>query len=131
MVNYVTFSVKWIRPWKFWVFCWDFKLILGMYRFYILWYTADMGQTQDIEFILKLKGRIENSVGKAVNLDVDYEEERSISLDLDVEIPRVVFGCDILKYPGLARMFTKYTILSIKEGRLVSQDEFLRFLGRN
>lgn len=90
-----------------------------------------MGQTQDIEFILKLKGRIEHSVGKAVNLDVDYEEERSISLDLDVEIPRVVFGCDILKYPGLARMFTQYTILSIKQGRLVSQDEFLRFLGRN
>ena len=86
---------------------------------------------EDQEFIERLKEKVEVNAGTAIDLEIDKQEERRLSVDFSGPLPRVVFGSGVLSYPGLARMFSQFAILSIKERRQVSEMEFLLFLRRN
>ena len=85
----------------------------------------------DQEFIERLKDKVEVNTGTAIDLEIDEREERRLSIDFSGPLPKVVFGSGVLSYPGLARMFSQFAILSIKERRQVSEMEFLLFLRRN
>ena len=86
---------------------------------------------EDLEFIQRLKEKIESISGTAIDLEIDREEQRRCSIDLSMPVPRVVFGSDALSQAGLARMFSQYAILCLKERRQVGEAEFRLFLRRN
>jgi hypothetical protein len=50
---------------------------------------------------------------------------------MNLPVPKVVFGGQILKYPGLARMAVEYTAACIKEERALEPLEFQLLLRRN
>ena len=85
----------------------------------------------DGEFIQQMQKRIEESSGVSITLELDYDQPEDIDVFFGGETPRVVMGADALEHAGLARMFMQFAILSLREGRKVGQDEFLRFLRRN
>ena len=86
---------------------------------------------EDHDFIEKLKEKVESTAGTAIDFEIDEQDQRRLSVDLSTPLPKVVFGSDVMTYPGLARMFSQYAILCLKENREVSEDEFLQFLRRN
>ncbi len=86
---------------------------------------------EDAEFLHQMKKRIESAAGTAIDLEIDPEDKRRISIDLAGPVPRLVFGSDILLHAGLARMYSQYAILCLKERRQVGEQEFLLFLRRN
>ncbi|MBI4336569.1 MAG: hypothetical protein HY683_01890 [Chloroflexi bacterium] len=83
------------------------------------------------EFLRRAQQRIEQSTGKAIELAVQQDQPRSVKIDFSTAVPKVYFGADALVYPGMARMFIQYAILSLREGRRISEEEFLHFLRRN
>ncbi len=85
----------------------------------------------DTEFVQRIKQRIEGATGTIIELSIDADKRSGISVDLSSPTPRVTFGADAIKYSGLARMFTQYTILCLKEKRKVSDEEFIHYLRRN
>ncbi|MBI4233971.1 MAG: hypothetical protein HY686_05965 [Chloroflexi bacterium] len=91
-------------------------------------YTVGM---EDLEFLRRIKERIQQGTGVSVELELSREERASVSVDFSTPVPRIVFGADALTYPGLARMFMQYAVLCLRERRKVSEEEFLRFLRRN
>ena len=86
---------------------------------------------EDQEFIDRLKEKVEDTAGTPIDFHINREEERRLSIDFSGTVPKVVFGSGVLTYPGLARMFSQFAILCLKEGRQVSELEFLTFLRRN
>lgn len=88
-------------------------------------------EVEDAEFIRRLKEKIESAAGTPIDLEIDGGDKRRLSIDLSPPAPKVVFGADALENPGLARMYSQYVILCLKERRQVSQLEFLLFLRRN
>ncbi len=86
---------------------------------------------EDEEFLAQLKQKVEASAGSAIDLQIDQEDKRKLVVDFTGGTPQVVFGADVIEYPGLARMFSQYAILSIRERRQVSEMEFQMFLRRN
>ena len=86
---------------------------------------------QDMQFIRRMQERIEESAGRAIDLEISEEDAAEIEVELAGERPRVVIGADALKYPGLARMFMQYAILCLRQERRVPTFEFLLFLRRN
>lgn len=85
----------------------------------------------DEAFIQNMQKRIEESSGVSIILELDHDERQEIDVLFNGETPRVVIGSDALEHAGLARMFMQFAILSLREGRKVEQEEFLRFLRRN
>ena len=85
----------------------------------------------DHEFIEQLKAKVEKTAGTAIELEIDRGDKRRLSVDFSMPRPRVVFGADVLEYPGLARLFSQYAILCLRERREVSELEFTLFLRRN
>ncbi len=85
----------------------------------------------DAEFIQRIKRRIEGATGVVVELSIDTDKRSGISVEFSSPTPRVTFGADAIKYSGLARMFTQYTILCLKEKRKVGDEEFIHYLRRN
>ena len=85
----------------------------------------------DKEFIDQLKMKLENTTGTPVDLEIDHADPKRLSVDFSGSLPRVSLGSDVLEYPGLARMFSQFAILSIREHREVSEQEFTLFLRRN
>ena len=95
-------------------------------------YTLHMGRLmEDEEFITNIKRKIEHLVGREIELEVDQEAENPVVLDIDAPIPKVMFGGQILKYPGLARMAIEYVAACIKEERALQPMEFQLLLRRN
>lgn len=86
---------------------------------------------EDKDFLSQLKSKMESNTGSPIDLEIDQENKRQLSVDFSGSCPKVVFGADVIEYPGLARMFSQYAILSIKERREVGETEFLAFLRRN
>lgn len=86
---------------------------------------------EDREFIERLKQKVESNAGTAIVLEIDREDPRRLSIDFSGDVPKVSLGYDVIEYPGLARMFSQYAILSIREHREISEIEFLMFLRRN
>jgi hypothetical protein len=84
---------------------------------------------EDAEFLRRMRERIQQSTGRAVELVLG--EEGEFALDLAARVPRVVMGKDVLQYAGKARMLTEYVILCLKQGRQVPEQEFQLFLRRN
>jgi hypothetical protein len=85
----------------------------------------------DKEFLRRLKEKIERTAGTAIELSIDTGDPRKIAIELAATPPKVVFGSDALKDTGIARMFSQYAILALKERRQISEDEFLLYLRRN
>lgn len=86
---------------------------------------------EDEDFITELKAKIEASSGVAIEFEVDREDGQRFAIDLSDSPPKVVFGVDAIENAGLARMFSQYAILCLKEGREVGKEEFLLYLRRN
>ena len=85
----------------------------------------------DEQFIANMKEKIERLVGREIELEVDPESENPVVLDMNLPVPKVVFGAQILEYPGLARMAVEYTAACIKEERALEPLEFQLLLRRN
>lgn len=85
----------------------------------------------DREFVERLKQKVESNTGTNIVLEIDREDPRRLSIDFSGPVPRVLLGRDVMEYPGLARMFSQYAILSIRERREISEIEFLMYLRRN
>ncbi|MBF8299054.1 MAG: hypothetical protein HW397_103 [Dehalococcoidia bacterium] len=86
---------------------------------------------EDQEFIDQLKEKLETTSGAQIDLEIDNADPKHLSVDFSGSQPRVSFGSDVLQYPGLARMFSQFAILSLRERREVSELEFTLFLRRN
>ena len=72
---------------------------------------------EDEEFISNIRKKIEYLAGREIELEVDQEAENPVVLDINAPVPKVVFGGQIMKYPGLARMAVEYVTACIKEER--------------
>ena len=86
---------------------------------------------EDQEFINQLKDKLEFTTGTPVELEIDRADPKRFSVDFSGGMPLVSLGSDVLEYPGLARMFSQFAIISIRERREVSELEFTLFLRRN
>ena len=86
---------------------------------------------EDDEFIDRMREKIESTTETSIELVIDEQDKRRLEVDLSASKPKVIFGSDALLYSGLARMFSQYAILCLKEQRLVEQQEFLLFMRRN
>jgi hypothetical protein len=86
---------------------------------------------EDTEFLQKLKEKIEASTGTPIHLEIDREDKRRLLVDLGTSPVKVTLGADVLENAGLARMFSQYAILCLKERRVVQEQEFLLYLRRN
>ena len=85
----------------------------------------------DAEFIAKLKSKIETATGISITMEIDHKDKRRLAVDLATPEPRVIFGADAIEHAGLARMFSQYAILCLRERREVGQEDFLAYLRRN
>jgi len=86
---------------------------------------------EDAEFITQLKEKIEASSGVAIEFEVDHDDGQRFAIDFSDSPPKVIFGSEAIENAGLARMFSQYAILCLKEGREVGKEEFLLYLRRN
>ena len=85
----------------------------------------------DTEFITRLKEKIEASSGVTIDFEVDHDDKQRFDIDFSDSTPKVTFGSEAITNAGLARMFSQYAILCLKEGREVGKEEFLLYLRRN
>ncbi len=85
----------------------------------------------DTEFLRKLQDKIEGATGTPIQLEIDREDKRRLLVDLGTTPVKVTLGADVLENAGLARMFSQYAILCLKERRVVQEQEFLLYLRRN
>ena len=86
---------------------------------------------EDAEFLDRMRQKIEEAVRIPVEIVIDQGDKRRLEVDLAAPVAKVIFGADVLSHSGLARMFSQYAILSLKEKRHIDEDEFLRYLRRN
>jgi hypothetical protein len=85
----------------------------------------------DSEFIRRIQQRIQEGAATAVDVELDHRNPRAFEVELSRPIPQIIMGADVLKYPGLARMFIQYAVLCLRERRKVEDLEFRAFLRRN
>ncbi len=85
----------------------------------------------DREFIQRVKEKIERLTDREIDLDIDREHPDRLTLELGIDVPRVVIGSDMLEHAGFGRLAIEYAVASIKRGAEVSQLEFQALLSRN
>ncbi len=85
----------------------------------------------DRVFIQRVKEKIERLTGQEIDLDIDHDNQSRMTLELNIPVPRVVIGADILEHAGFGRLAIEYAVASIKRGAEVSQLEFQVLLSRN
>lgn len=85
----------------------------------------------DREFIQRVKEKIERLTGQEIDLDIDHDNQSRMTLELNIPVPRVVIGADVLQHAGFGRLAIEYAVASIKRGAEVSQLEFQALLSRN
>ena len=85
----------------------------------------------DREFIQRVKEKIERLTDREIDLDIDRENPDRLTLELGIDVPRVVIGSDMLEHAGFGRLAIEYAVASIKRGAEVSQLEFQALLSRN
>ena len=85
----------------------------------------------DWEFIQRVKEKIERLTDREIDLDIDREHPDRLTLELGIDVPRVVIGSDMLEHAGFGRLAIEYAVASIKRGAEVSQLEFQALLSRN
>ena len=85
----------------------------------------------DVSFLNRIQDKIEKATGKSIELLIDEENSNSLEVELEFQIPRLIFGYAILQYPGFARLCIEYSVACIREGRQISTLEFHAVLGRN
>ena len=90
-----------------------------------------MAEIGDEEFLTEIQRKIERLTGQEIELDLDEEQELNIGVDWSQEPPRVIMSSTILEYPGLARMGIEYAVACLREGRIISAEEFEVLLRRN
>ena len=85
----------------------------------------------DREFIQRVKEKIERLTDREIDLEIDREHPDRLTLELGIDVPRVVIGSDMLEHAGFGRLAIEYAVASIKRGAEVSQLEFQALLSRN
>ena len=85
----------------------------------------------DLEFLDKIKEKIENLSGVSIRLDLDREDQSALRVDLEGPIPTVVVGSHVLEYSGFARMASEYAVACLRAGRDLETLEFQTLLARN
>ena len=88
-------------------------------------------EMDDQEFVRRIQEKIERLTGRSVELSIDHREANQLQLELQREVPLVVLGSNIARYPGFARMCVEYTVASIRQQRPINQLEFQLLLARN
>lgn len=83
------------------------------------------------EFVQKMQEKIERLTDRAIDLEIDHLEANQLQIELEPEVPRVVFGSNVYKYSGFARMCVEYSVASIREQRNIEPLEFHLLLARN
>lgn len=83
------------------------------------------------EFVQKMQEKIERLTDRSIDLEIDHLEANQLQIELDPEVPRVVFGSNVYKYSGFARMCVEYSVASIREQRNIEPLEFHLLLARN
>lgn len=86
---------------------------------------------EDEQFIQRMQQKIQRLTERRVNLEIDREEVNQIKVDLGTEVPMVVFGSNVLRYSGFARMCIEYAVESIRRDRTIDTLEFHLLLARN
>jgi hypothetical protein len=86
---------------------------------------------EDENFVANMKAKIERLIGREIDLSIDAQSENPVMLDMNSQVPRVVFGDQVLKFPGMARMAIEYVVACIKEERPLHPLEFQMLLRRN
>lgn len=85
----------------------------------------------DQKFVHCISEKIERLTGRRIELQVDHEDTSTLQVELDREVPLVVFGANIFQYSGFARMCIEYATASIQEKRPIDLLEFHLLLARN
>ena len=62
---------------------------------------------------------------------IDDDSGTQLEVDFDREVPLVVMGHNILEYSGFARLCTEYAVASIRQQRVIPENEFQLLLARN
>ncbi len=83
------------------------------------------------EFVQKMQEKIERLTDRSIDLEIDHLEANQLQIELEPEVPRVVFGSNVYKYSGFARMCVEYSVASIRERRNIEPLEFHLLLARN
>lgn len=83
------------------------------------------------EFVQKMQEKIERLTARSIDLEIDHLEANQLQIELEPEVPRVVFGSNVYKYSGFARMCVEYSVASIREQRNIEPLEFHLLLARN
>lgn len=83
------------------------------------------------EFVQKMQEKIERLTDRSIDLEIDHLEANQLQIELEPEVPRVVFGSNVYKYSGFARMCVEYSVASIREQRNIEPLEFHLLLARN
>jgi len=85
----------------------------------------------DQDFIQRIQAKIERLTGRSVELSIDHQEANQLQVQLQREVPLVVLGSNISRYPGFARMCIEYAVASIRQQRPIDRLEFQLLLARN
>ena len=85
----------------------------------------------DLEFIHRIKTKIEGLTGIQIQLRLDMNDKDQLKIDLEQPIPQVIMGSNALQYSGFARMAIEYAVASIRERRELGSLEFHVLLARN
>ena len=85
----------------------------------------------DQEFLDSVRSKIERLAGTEIQLHLDTMDANQMNVELDLPIPSVTLGSNVLQYPGLARMAVEYAVASIRERRKLGLLEFNILLARN
>jgi len=93
--------------------------------------TEATPEMDDQEFIRRIQEKIERLTGCSVELSIDHQEANQLQLELQREVPLLVLGSNIARYPGFARMCIEYAVASIRQHRPIDQLEFQLLLARN
>lgn len=86
---------------------------------------------EDEKFIEQMHQKLQRLTQRRVDLVIDQEEVNQLQVDLGLEVPRVVFGSNVLEYAGFARMCIEYAVESIRRERTIDTLEFHLLLARN
>ena len=86
---------------------------------------------EDVEFVERIREKIERMSGRQVELRIDAEDSSQLGVELNGDMPLVILGDNVMEYSGFARMGIEYAVACIREERAIDRVEFHVLLARN
>ena len=86
---------------------------------------------EDVEFVERIREKIERMSGRQVELRIDAEDPSQLGVELSGDMPLVILGDNVMEYSGFARMGIEYAVACIREERTIDPVEFHVLLARN